>query len=87
MNSNSNQGFDSLESERIESGFSSYPSISLRKGKWTLEEENYANKIIFMFNKGVLQIPTGTTLRSYLSEKLHWYIIFIKYFIDNFKRL
>ena len=44
----------------------------LRKGKWTLEEETYANKIILYFNKGLLSIPAGTTLRSYLSEKLHW---------------
>lgn len=46
---------------------------NLRKGKWTVEEEKYANKIIYMFNKGILQIPLGTTLRSYLSEKLNWY--------------
>jgi hypothetical protein len=45
---------------------------NLRKGKWTVEEERYANKIIYMFNNGILQIPAGTTLRSYLSEKLNW---------------
>jgi hypothetical protein len=28
-------------------------SQNLRKGKWTLEEENYANKIIYLFNKGM----------------------------------
>lgn len=44
----------------------------LRKGKWTVEEEIYANKIIGYFNKGLLAIETGTTLRSYLSEKLNW---------------
>ena len=43
---------------------------ALRKGKWTLEEENYANKIIYLFNRGILPIPTGTTLRCYLSETL-----------------
>lgn len=43
----------------------------LRKGKWTMEEEQYANKIINYFNKGLLGIPNGTTLRSYLSEKLN----------------
>ena len=48
------------------------PTISLRKGKWTTEEENYANKIIYMFNRGSLLIPAGTTLRTYLSDKLHW---------------
>ena len=48
----------------------------LRKGKWTMEEEQYANKIINYFNKGLLGIPNGTTLRSYLSEKLNWYASF-----------
>lgn len=43
----------------------------LRKGKWTNEEEKYANKIISYFNKGLLGIACGTTLRSYLSEKLN----------------
>jgi hypothetical protein len=42
----------------------------LRKGKWTQEEENYANLIISLFNQGRLPILAGTTLRSYLSEKL-----------------
>ena len=46
--------------------------ISYRKGKWTAEEENYANKIISLFKRGLLDIPSGTTLRSYLSEKLCW---------------
>ena len=44
----------------------------LRKGKWTTEEEDYANKIISLFNRGLLPIGAGTTLRSYLSDKLHW---------------
>lgn len=42
-----------------------------RKGKWTFEEENYANKIIKYFNRGMLSIEAGTTLRSYLSDRLH----------------
>lgn len=46
-------------------------NISLRKGKWIAEEEEYANRIISLFNKGLLSIPAGTTLRSLLSEKLH----------------
>ena len=45
----------------------------LRKGKWTTEEEDYATKIISLFNRGLLHIGAGTTLRSYLSDKLHWY--------------
>lgn len=46
--------------------------MPLRKGKWTTEEETYASKIILLFNRGMLRIASGTTLRSYLSEKLNW---------------
>ena len=42
----------------------------LRKGKWTAEEENYTSCIIEDFNKGYLPIAAGTTLRSFLSEKV-----------------
>jgi len=44
---------------------------NLRKGKWTVPEEIYAEKLIYFFNRQILQIPEGTTLRSFLSEKLH----------------
>lgn len=44
--------------------------ISWRKGKWIDEEELYTKKLIEAFNNGYLKIPTGTTLRSFLSEKL-----------------
>lgn len=47
-----------------------YKEFSLRKGKWTAEEEAYSNKIISLFNKGLLPIAAGTTLRSFLSDKL-----------------
>ena len=46
------------------------PIAILRKGKWTTEEELYANKIIDLFNKGLLNVSSGTTLRSYLSDRL-----------------
>jgi hypothetical protein len=49
-----------------------YASDNVRKGKWTTEEENYSNKLIMLFNQGLLSIPPGTTLRSHLSEKLSW---------------
>ena len=47
---------------------------ALRKGKWTVEEEDYADKIIALFNRGLLPIAAGTTLRSYLSDTLHWWV-------------
>jgi hypothetical protein len=43
----------------------------LRKGKWTIQEEQYVSKIILAFTQGLLNLPAGTTLRGYLSEKLH----------------
>lgn len=42
----------------------------LRRGKWTVEEETYVARVIQDFNSGFLNAPAGTTLRSYLSEKL-----------------
>ncbi|KAL7532739.1 hypothetical protein ACHAWF_004227 [Thalassiosira exigua] len=45
-------------------------SSPLRRGKWTSEEEAYALAAIRDFNSGYLDAPPGTTLRTYLSEKL-----------------
>eukprot|EP00522_Entomoneis_paludosa_P004359 CAMPEP_0172471606 /NCGR_PEP_ID=MMETSP1065-20121228/67901_1 /TAXON_ID=265537 /ORGANISM="Amphiprora paludosa, Strain CCMP125" /LENGTH=454 /DNA_ID=CAMNT_0013229709 /DNA_START=165 /DNA_END=1529 /DNA_ORIENTATION=+ len=45
-------------------------SKSLRRGKWTVEEETYVARVIQDFNLGYLKAPAGTTLRTYLSEKL-----------------
>jgi len=45
---------------------------SVRKGKWSIEEENFANRLIFLFNKGLLlDVLPNQTLRTYLSEKLN----------------
>ena len=43
----------------------------LRRGKWTMEEEEYVARAIKDFNSGYLKAPPGATLRSYLSEKLN----------------
>jgi hypothetical protein len=48
----------------------SKPGASLRRGKWTVEEEAYVARVIQDFNSGFLNAPAGTTLRSYLSDKL-----------------
>jgi hypothetical protein len=45
-------------------------SATLRRGKWTVEEEAYVSRVIQDFNSGFLNAPAGTTLRSYLSDKL-----------------
>mmetsp|Transcript_63849 Transcript_63849/g.71464 ORF Transcript_63849/g.71464 Transcript_63849/m.71464 type:complete len:743 (-) Transcript_63849:1802-4030(-) len=43
----------------------------LRKGKWTIEEEEYTSRIIQYFSTGLLILPNGATLRSYLADKLN----------------
>jgi hypothetical protein len=43
----------------------------LRRGKWTVEEESYVARVIQDFNSGYLNAPPGTTLRTYLSDKLN----------------
>lgn len=45
--------------------------IGLRRGKWTLEEETYANKLIAEFKQGTLPLTDGTTLRTFLSKLLN----------------
>jgi len=48
----------------------SKPGSALRRGKWTVEEEAYVARVIQDFNSGFLDAPAGTTLRTFLSEKL-----------------
>ena len=51
--------------------YSTSCAAPLRRGKWTPEEEAYVARIIQEFNSGYLKAPAGTTLRTYLSKKLH----------------
>ena len=44
---------------------------SLRRGKWTPEEEAYANRLIYEFKAGLLPLTDGTTLRTFLSKLLN----------------
>ncbi|KAL7458165.1 hypothetical protein ACHAWC_009701 [Mediolabrus comicus] len=43
----------------------------LRRGKWTTEEEAYANRLINEFKSGLLPLTDGTTLRNFLSKLLN----------------
>lgn len=43
---------------------------SLHSGRWTNEEELYAETIIDEFNAGTIDIPKGLSLRSYLAREL-----------------
>jgi len=43
----------------------------LRRGKWTQEEEGYANRLIAEFKAGLLPLSDGTTLRTFLSKLLN----------------
>jgi hypothetical protein len=42
----------------------------LRRGKWLLEEQAYAEQIIHDFEEGLLPLRNGATLRAYLSGGL-----------------
>jgi hypothetical protein len=44
---------------------------ALRRGKWTQEEESYANRLIQEFKNGLLPLTDGTTLRTFLSKLLN----------------
>lgn len=46
-------------------------SRPLRRGKWTPEEEAYANRLIQEFKAGLLPLTDGTTLRTFLSKLLN----------------
>jgi hypothetical protein len=44
---------------------------SLRRGKWTVEEEAYALRLIAEFKEGMLPLTDGTTLRTFLAKLLN----------------
>ena len=49
-----------------------FDQLKLRRGKWTSEEEAYAELLIVEFEKGTVEgCENGCTLRSFLSKKLH----------------
>jgi len=49
-----------------------FTTMKLRRGKWTQEEERFANALIEEFEKGAIQdCENGCTLRAFLSRKLH----------------
>jgi hypothetical protein len=55
----------------VKSWFESPDKKPLRSGKWIPEEEEYAEILIELFNKGFIDdCENGTTLRLYLSRKL-----------------
>jgi hypothetical protein len=45
--------------------------VGFRRGKWTAEEEAYANRLIHEFKLGMLPLTDGTTLRTFLSKLLN----------------
>lgn len=46
--------------------------VPLRRGKWSVEEERYATRLIKEFQGGLIPgLPSGITLRSFLSQLLH----------------
>jgi hypothetical protein len=53
------------------SGSGKKKGLPLRRGKWTPEEEAYANRLIQEFKAGLLPLTDGTTLRTFLSKLLN----------------
>jgi hypothetical protein len=45
--------------------------VALRRGKWTIEEEQFALRLIEEFRAGLLPLTDGTTLRTFLSKLLN----------------
>lgn len=43
----------------------------VRRGKWTAEEQRYADRLISDFEAGLLPLENGATLRAFLSMKLN----------------
>ena len=45
---------------------------TMRSGKWSPEEEGFANRLVYEFERGSLHdCDDGMTLRSYLAKKLN----------------
>lgn len=63
--------FQSTNRNKTKSTSPNNKSGQLRRGKWTVEEEAYVARVIQDFNSGYLNAPPGTTLRTYLSDKLN----------------
>jgi hypothetical protein len=56
---------------KINDTISKTKKAGLRRGKWTAEEESYANRLISEFKMGLLPLTDGTTLRTFLSKLLN----------------
>jgi len=69
---NTNTSTQTKVPERISTNTATAKSkgTARRRGKWTVEEEEYVARVIQDFNSGFLNAPAGYTLRSYLSDKL-----------------
>lgn len=59
------------QQQRKSSSSSKKKGQQLRRGKWTPEEESYANRLIQEFKAGLLPLTDGTTLRTFLSKLLN----------------
>ena len=46
------------------------PEVELRRGKWTDEEEAYANALMVEFQSGKIPVQEGMTLRNFLAKLL-----------------
>ena len=59
------------DNSKVNDTISKTKKAGLRRGKWTAEEESYANRLISEFKMGLLPLTDGTTLRTFLSKLLN----------------
>ena len=57
--------------ELCDDAFQNAAQVPARRGKWTIEEEEYAMRLIHEFKEGLLPLTEGTTLRTFLSKVLN----------------
>jgi hypothetical protein len=57
--------------KRCSERWTEHVNPDIQKGKWTAEEEAYANRLIQEFKAGLLPLTDGTTLRTFLSKLLN----------------
>ena len=77
-----NQSASSSATTGTHSSASKRKGPLLRRGKWSLEEEQYANRLIQEFKAGLLPLTDGTTLRTFLSKLLNCDPM--RYVLDSF---
>lgn len=57
--------------EGTDDSIETFREIPLRKGKWSIEEELYTERLVELFKAGLLNLKYGVSLRIFLAERLN----------------